>query len=348
MSYKLCYNSFMKKKQSAAKVQEASSQDDVIRLYRIHQIDDKVRSGTYPNATTLSNELEVSVRTINRDLDILRDLYEAPLEYDSMHRGFYYTEPNFFIKYVPLKEGELFSLALFDTLLAQYKNTPIEKQLRDIFKKITSSLPKIVSIDSRFLSADVTYIPDALASIDTKVFNTVMDSLKAHCTLQFDYQPLQKTTFMQRELDPYHVVCQRGNWYVIGYCHLKNDIRIFSFSRMKNAVETQNHFKIPDDFDAKKSIDTKMGVWASAKIPYDVKLVFASEIGTFAAEHIWHEGQKVIQRKDGSVEVSFTTTQLPEVKRWVLGQGSTVKVIEPPELIDAVKEEIKKIKALYK
>src|SRR5574344_1022176 len=329
MSYKLCYNSFMKKKQSAAKVQEASSQDDVIRLYRIHQIDDKVRSGTYPNATSLSNELEVSVRTINRDLDILRDLYEAPLEYDSMHRGFYYTEPNFFIKYVPLKEGELFSLALFDTLLAQYKNTPIEKQLRDIFKKITSSLPKTVSIDS-------------------KVFNTVMDSLKAHCTLQFDYQPLQKTTFMQRELDPYHVVCQRGNWYVIGYCHLKNDIRIFSFSRMKNAVETQNHFKIPDDFDAKKSIDTKMGVWASAKIPYDVKLVFASEIGTFAAEHIWHEGQKVIQRKDGSVEVSFTTTQLPEVKRWVLGQGSTVKVIAPQELIDEVKKETAAVALMYR
>src|SRR5574344_230890 len=326
----------------------SSEQDDVVRLYRIHQIDDRIRSGSYPNASTLAEELEVSVRTIDRDLDVLRDYYDAPLEYDAVKRGFYYTEPNFFIKYVPLKEGELFSLALFDTLLSQYKNTPIEKQLRDVFRKITSSLPRTVTIDSRFLSADVTYIPDAHASIVPYVFDPVMDGLKTHCTISFDYQPLQKTTFMERHVDPYHVICQRGNWYVIGFCHYKNEVRLFSFSRMKNAAKSRDRFTVPADFDAAKYIDVKMGVWASARVPYDVKLLFVPEIGTFAAEHIWHEGQKAVQHDDGSVEVSFTTTQLPEVKRWVLGQGSTVKVLAPQELIDEVKKETAAVALMYR
>ena len=42
--------------------------------------------------------------------------------------------------------------------------------------------------------------------------------------LNFEYQPLQKTTQLARSIDPYHLVCQRGNWYVIGYDHFKDDV----------------------------------------------------------------------------------------------------------------------------
>ena len=324
-----------------------TEQDEKVALYRIHRIDDEIRSGAFPNAESLSKKLEVSVRTINRDFDVLRDMYDAPLEYDAVHRGYYYTEPNFFIKYVPFKQGELFSLALFDTLLLQYRNTPLEGQLKNIFRKIKSALPENVTVDSRFLSEDVTYIPDALAPIDTGVFDKVLDALRQKQMIRFDYEPLQKTTYMQRELDPYHVVCQRGNWYVIGYCHYKKEIRLFSFSRMKNPELLAEHFTVPESFTAADYIDDRMGVWASSRIPYKVKLLFVPEIGTFAAEHQWHEDQTVVQYKDGSVEVSFTTTQLPEVQRRVLGQGHTVRVLEPPELIEAVKKEAAEIRGMY-
>ena len=58
--------------------------------------------------------------------------------------------------------------------------------------------------------------------------------------------------------------------------------------------------------------------------------------------------QIITQNKDGSVVVEFETTQIPEVKRWVLGQGRTVKVLEPPELIQQIKEELKDSLAQYK
>ncbi len=63
---------------------------------------------------------------------------------------------------------------------------------------------------------------------------------------------------------------------------------------------------------------------------------------------IWHEGQTVEQNEDGSVIVSFETTQLPEVKRLVLGQGRTVKVLEPDVLVEQIKEEITSVNRLYK
>lgn len=314
---------------------------------RINQIDDIIRRGTNPSAAQIAKELDVSLRTVNRDLNNMRDFYYAPLEYDTNKRGWYYKDPNYFIKYIQFEEGELFSLSLFDTLLLQYKNTPLEENLRSVFEKIRTSLPDTVSIDSRFLDDSVTYIPDALAPINKEVFDTVFSAVNKGLTLTFDYKPLQKTTYMERKFNPYHIICQRGNWYAIGFCHLKNEVRIFSFSRMKNVQLTKEHFKVPETFNAKDYIDKTMGVWLSAKTKHKVRLLFSSEIGTFAAEHIWHENQTVKQNADGSVEVSFETTQLPEVKRMVLGQGRTVKVLEPKELIQDIINEIKTIQELY-
>ena len=66
-----------------------------------------------------------------------------------------------------------------------------------------------------------------------------------------------------------------------------------------------------------------------------------------ALDHKFTSNQKSEIRDDGSVYVSFETTQLPEIRRWVLGQGSTVKVLAPPELIVDVKNELKKTMKIY-
>ena len=116
---------------------------------------------------------------------------------------------------------------------------------------------------------------------------------------------------------------------------------------MQNVQLTKDRFEVPKDFNAKDYVDKTMGVWLSAKTNYKIRLLFSAEIGTFAAEHIWHENQTVIQNDDGSVEVAFETTQLPEVKRLVLGQGRTVKVLEPVVLAEQIKEEIDEIRKIY-
>jgi predicted DNA-binding transcriptional regulator YafY len=122
---------------------------------------------------------------------------------------------------------------------------------------------------------------------------------------------------------------------------------MFSFSRVRNVILTKKHFDIPKDFKPEDYFDKEMGVFASAKTAYTVELLITDEIGTYALERQWHDTQKVEQRKDGSVYVKFTTTQIPEVLRWVLGQGHTVKVLNPPELIGMVKEETEKVREVY-
>ena len=148
-------------------------------------------------------------------------------------------------------------------------------------------------------------------------------------------------------IEKFCAICQRANWYFIGYCHDKKEPRMFPFSRVRNVKLTKLHFRIPDDFKSEAYFDKEMGVFASAKTAYTVELLINNEIGTYAFERQWHETQKVEQREDGSVYVKFTTTQMPEVLRWVLGQGHTVKILNPPELIGMVKDETEKVRGMY-
>ena len=82
-------------------------------------------------------------------------------------------------------------------------------------------------------------------------------------------------------------------------------------------------------------------------IQYKVELLISKEIGTFALERSWNSNQVIKQNEDGSVYVSFETTQLPEVKRWVLGQGKTVKVLGPGDLLEEIVNEIETVKQMY-
>lgn len=332
-----------------------TSKQTKLNSWRIMEIDRYLQTGEFYTAAELARLIgdhgvnskgDYSTRTIQRDLEYMRDTLGAPIE--SSYEGYRYSEPNFFIKSIPLTEGEAFSVAVLNPLLEQYRNTPLEKQLRSVFKKITECLPEKISVDTSFLNPKITFIPDITENINPSFFKTIFASLKNLSSITFEYRPLQKNTFMERTIDPYHVVCQRGNWYVMGKCHDHNEVRIFSFSRMKNIKILKQKFKIPKNFKPSDYFDTELGVWLSDKTPLTVELLVDKEIGTYALNRTWHSEQVVEERKDGSVYVKFETTQKKEILRWVLGQGHTVKVLGPKELVDEVKEELESTRKMYK
>jgi predicted DNA-binding transcriptional regulator YafY len=202
-------------------------------------------------------------------------------------------------------------------------------------------------VEANFLTGQMSFIPDITVKIDRKAFKVIFTALKTRAAITFDYRPLSKDTFMKRNVDPYHAIAHRGNWYVIGHCHDKGEPRMFAFSRIKNAALTKNHFTIPEGFNPHEYFDKEMGVWASSRTPQTVELLFDKEIGTFALDRQWHSAQRVEEREDGSVYVKFKTSQMPEVLRFVLGQGHTVKALGPAELVERVKAEAEKVRGMY-
>ncbi len=89
---------------------------------RLLFIDRKISEGRYPNCGTLAEEWEVSSKTIMRDLEYMRYQLDAPLEYSAKNRGYFYTEENFKLPALSIKESDLFAIYLLIPTLSDQQS----------------------------------------------------------------------------------------------------------------------------------------------------------------------------------------------------------------------------------
>ena len=121
------------------------------QIYRLMVIDREIRAGRFPNSIRLSRALDVSPRTIRRDLETLRDSLGAPLEFDPVRNGYLYSERSFALPPQRLTEGDLLALLAADAALAEVRGTSIEATLRRILDKLPEALPAEVDVEPREL-----------------------------------------------------------------------------------------------------------------------------------------------------------------------------------------------------
>ncbi len=153
-------------------------------LARIMIIDQAIRTGDWPNATTLAHRLEVDPRTIRRDLTYMRDQLKAPLEYDSTHNGYHYTEPTFRLPYISITEGELVALMLAQRLLRQYRGTPFEQDLQRSFTKLVDQLPDPVSVNLDVIADCLAVMPAVQTEYDPATFAALCERSLAEARLR--------------------------------------------------------------------------------------------------------------------------------------------------------------------
>ena len=195
---------------------ETVNREDKVKTLRLLQLAEFIRTENYPNAPKIGKHFEISRSTVMRDIEFLQTRYNAPIEYDYDHKGYYYTDPTFMIKSVMLSEGELFTVSTLMPLMEQYKNTPLEATFRSIMNKMVEMMPNKVEVDSSFNASNVQFIKDPLPEISEQIFNSIFEATRAGKTISFNYRSISKQGYIPRTFDPYKVLCQKGNWYVIG------------------------------------------------------------------------------------------------------------------------------------
>ena len=84
-----------------------STRPPIERMLKIHNL---IKSGSHPNATLLARELEVTTKTIYRDIAFMRDRMDLPVEFETAYNGYHYIEEVGQFPTVNITEGELFAM----------------------------------------------------------------------------------------------------------------------------------------------------------------------------------------------------------------------------------------------
>lgn len=314
-------------------------------LVRMVQIDRQIRDGKYPNANTLAKEFELSSRTMQRDIEALRDFLCADIQYDAVKKGYYYPPgtPEI-MPGLKLSDEERFILYLSEIALPEIQ-PGTQKTFTKLLQKLYLADEMIDSAEclSGHLSFD--FGKGKKASGD-KAFLALREAINKKVSVKMTYYTAWGKERSERIFDPYHIRWTSSSWLVIGYCHLRKKLRIFAISNIEKIEPTKEKFVIPKDFTPEDFIGNAWGIIKGE--PTCIKLLFSDEISEWIAQRKWHKTQEIVFNKDGSMNLSLTVDGLSEITPWILGWGKDVTVLEPPELIEMIKDRAKKILGNYK
>jgi proteasome accessory factor B len=309
------------------------------RMLRIHQA---ILSGTFPNASTLARELEVSTKSIHRDLEFMRDRLGLPLAYDGGRFGYGYTEKVSAFPTVQITEGELFALIVAEKALQQYRGTNFEKPLLSAINKMQQSLPDTISFNLSDIERTISFRTRAEQRLDLDIFDTLAKATARRQQLELRYRKPGRHEIEARVIDPYHLANINGEWYLFAYDHLRKDIRTFVPARIRSATLTGRTFQPSSTFSLDQRLRDSFGVH-SGQGRYTVVLRFNARVADYVREKKWHESQRLRELADGGVELRLKLSGLDEVKHWVLSWGGDAVVVQPRELAEAVERAAKKI-----
>jgi proteasome accessory factor B len=312
-------------------------------MLRIHE---RLKGGQLPNCSQLAVELEVSAKTIQRDVDFMRDRLDLPIEFDRQANGFRYTAPVENFPTVQVTEGELVALFVAGKAMAQYRGTPFEKPLRAAFEKLTSGLSDRVSFSWRDAQSAISFRTIGATHADLKLLEAVSQAVLHSQEMAFDYHKLGGAGYEQRRAQPYHLGCVENQWYLFAFDLDRRQMRTFVLARMRNIRNTGKAFVRPASFSAADYLGSALGVF-TGKSPIVIRIRFDAFAARLVRERQWHPSQKLKKLAGGEIELTLKLASLPEVFRWVLSWGEHARVLAPEELRRQVRQAAEKMAGFY-
>jgi predicted DNA-binding transcriptional regulator YafY len=316
-------------------------------LERMMQIHARLKDRRFPNCRKVAEQLEVSPKTIQRDIDFMRYRLGLPIDYDPLQFGFYYSEPVTSFPNIEVSEGEITALFVAQKALAQYKGTPFERPLSTAFRKITDGLTDRVSFSWSELDNVISFRSAGASPADLELFEEVSKAVLRSVEINFKYRKLRGRDFELRLVQPYHLACLENQWYLFGHDLEREQLRTFALPRMRDIRLTSKSFHRPADFSISKILRGSFGAH-SGKKKHHIKLRFDPFAARLVAERTWHESQRIHAKRDGSIVLELDLAGLEEIERWILSWGSHACVLAPTELIEIVCDAAISIEKLYR
>lgn len=308
-------------------------------LLRIHKIDELLRLAEPPSLEMLSVELEVSPRTLARDLDLMRSALKAPIFYDRKAKGYRYESKDYRLPAIRMTEGELVSLFIAEEAVRQYQGTPFGPDIESAFRKIAEALPDEVTVDFSWLGKAVSFRPGSVRRQEIATFKEITAAIRERRTLKIRYHSFSSETVSWRCVDPYHLANVQGDWYLIGRCHRRKEARIFLCARILEIESTDERFACEEGFDAATFLAGAFSIQKASGPPRRATIRFSAGAARYVRERVWHPSQKIEDHDDGSITLTLTVECHDELKRWVLSWGPSAEVISPRSLRQAMADD---------
>lgn len=303
-----------------------------MKIYRLLSILTTLLNNDLVSAKDLAEKNEVSVKTIQRDIDTL-NMAGIPVFSEKGMKGGYGILDSYKFD---TKLLSTFELAILNSVLEGLRSIYDNKQFEVLWEKFEYALNSDTNKDKVQMKIDLSpWNEDESISLKVK---TLSDAIKDKVLLNIEYCNLEGIP-SKRQIEAYSLRMKSARWYLYAYCLKRNEFRVFKVNRISQLEITDKHFieREYSDFDNEKMIAFDDEI----KILKFSKACYPRVIDTFNPDEI-----------NGLDEDFITVKTYRKKDTWlismILSFGDQVEIVEPESLKTDVKEMIIKMNNLYK
>ena len=292
------------------------------------------------SARELAAEYNVNRKTIQRDM---RDLREV---------GFWITGPphDRTIYYRLEKDPKLplnFPIMEVAAMIFAERTgmglvgTPFGEHLQSAIHRLTQAMPEEMrEFLERATEAYVPHLRGHKKSYEDvrEVFDNLHEAIQERRVCRVIYRS-PGAEARQYNIEPLHFLPFRGGLYVISRMPYHDHLITQAVERFERVEVTEEEFEPPDHLSVDERLSNAFGI--SSEEPMDVVVRFTEEQAPYIRERIWHPSQELEELDDGRVVLRLRAGGFYEIKSWVLSFGAAAEVLEPEELREAVREEMR-------
>jgi predicted DNA-binding transcriptional regulator YafY len=324
--------------------------DRTERFYKIDQLIQGRRPDVVPVGTFLE-ELGVSLATFKRDLEYMRERLFAPIVWDRDRNGYRfdakeeseghpYQLPGLW--FTPTEAQALLTMehlieSLEPSLLGPHLE-PLKLRLRALLSSGDHSAEQV--------RRRIRVIPFGARKHEPKHFALIASAVLGRQRLKLTYYNRTRDEETHREVSPQRLVYYRANWYLDGWCHLRNDIRSFALDAMRGAEMVAGKLKDVPDAELDAVLAAGYGIFSGRKVQW-ATLRFTPERARYVSLEEWHPKQKAHWEKDGRYVLEIPYSSEGELVMDVLRFGADLEVLAPESLRAAVREKARSLAGLY-
>jgi proteasome accessory factor B len=311
--------------------------DQLIRQWKLLHILAARGGRTVPE---LIREVKCSRRTVWRDLAVLQQAgFPLTTEQDGRESRYRLIESPRGTPPIPLTISELMSLHMGRHLLVPLRGTPLGEAIHTALEKVSATLPPAAKafldrLDER-VSARTIQAKDYSGGLAT--LRLMQQALHDRRTIEADYHSFGRDSVSRRRLDPVHLWYQQGGIYLVAYCHTRRQVLTFALERFRQVRLTADTFEAPREFNLERYLEGSFGLFRGE--PVRVSLRFSRQVARYVAERSWHPTQALSPLLTGELQMILRVPLSPELRRWILGYGKDVEVLEPKSLREEIRRE---------
>lgn len=314
---------------------------------RLYQIEQLLKNNRFISTKRFLAELEISVATLKRDLDYLRDRMGVPIEWCRELRGYVISaqSPRHELPGLWFSASEIHALLTMQQLLQEIQPGLLTPHITPLLQRLTSILTSHQLPLSR-VAPRIRILRSSAQRQEPKYFSAVASAVLLRQQIQFNYFVRSRALCEIRTVSPQRLVHYRGNWYLDAWCHLRNSLRSFALDAIRQVTTLELPATEITDAALDEQLGTGYGIFSGSILQW-AELCFSPEQARYVSCEIWHVRQQAQYLPDGSYLLRLPYTHPKELIMDILRHGAAVQVLAPESLREAVKSQLQLAYANY-